>query len=334
MVRVVDQEERTMKFSGLKTSAALAALALGATGGTVLASGGLGNTGGTSPNGVTKAIYTDGITDYGVNRGTDPSIYNDWGNGWREGGTPRVIIYSHTPGPRHAHLGPSLAPGLNPPLTEANVAQWNLKKWLEAEGVQVDWTEDPSALNRLNNYNGFIALSANRDAYDDTAQTSLKQFVRRGGGFIGIHNAFGAEYNWPWYEGLLGGANFYDHGPNRDGTVEVLNKKDVSTKGLPTKWEYKDEWYNLVPFPSYVNFLAKVDAKTSDTGRATGHPGHGDNHPVSWCHYYDGGKSWLTTLGHDSGTWRDADFVGQKHFQKHVVNGVLSAIGKKEFCQS
>lgn len=25
--------------------------------------------------------------------------------------------------------------------------------------------------------------------------------------------AFGTEYHWKWYEGLLGGANFYDHGP-------------------------------------------------------------------------------------------------------------------------
>ena len=30
------------------------------------------------------------------------------------------------------------------------------------------------------------------------------------GAFVGIHNAFGTEYNWPWYEGLLGNANFYD----------------------------------------------------------------------------------------------------------------------------
>lgn len=320
-----------MKFRELKMPAILAALAMGATGGTALA---MGPPNSDSPNGVSKAIYTDGITDYGVNRGTDPSLYNDWGNGWSEGETARVLIYSHTPGPRHAHLGPRLEPGLNPPLSESNIAQWNLKEWLEAEGVDVDWTEDPSAVTRLNNYNGFIALSANRDAYDDTAQTALKQFVRRGGGFIGIHNAFGAEYHWQWYEGLLGGANFYDHGPNREGTVEVLNRKDVSTKNLPREWEYKDEWYNLVPFPSYVNFLAKVDEETSDPGRAEGHPGHGDFHPVSWCHYYDGGRSWLTTLGHDPATWRDAEFEGGEYFKDHVVNGVLSAIGKEPFCQS
>ena len=91
----------------------------------------------------------------------------------------------------------------------------------------------------------------------------LKQYLRQGGGFVGIHNAFGAEYSFPYYEGLLGGANFYNHGPNRDGTVETVNNTDVSTEGLPEEWAFKDEWYNLVPFPSFVNVLAEVDAETS-----------------------------------------------------------------------
>ena len=37
-------------------------------------------------------------------------------------------------------------------------------------------------------------------------------------GFVGIHNAFGTEYNWPWYEGLLGDTNYYDHGEHQDGS--------------------------------------------------------------------------------------------------------------------
>ncbi|WP_370617411.1 ThuA domain-containing protein [Mumia sp. Pv 4-285] len=279
------------------------------------------------------SVYTDEISDYGVCRGVDPRCYNDWGNGYADGETKRILIYSHTAGPRHAHLGDRLAPGLNPPLNETNVAQLGLKKWAEEQGIQVDWTEDPSRLSGLNNYQAVVALSANRDAYDDTAQTSLKQYVRRGGGFVGIHNAFGAEYNWPWYEGLLGGANFYDHRPNRPGTVETLNRRDVSTKNLPREWAFTDEWYNLVPYPSYVRELAKVDAVTSGTPeRASGHPGHGDEHLVSWCHYYDGGRAWLTTLGHDVAAWTDAELEGDEYFKDHVVNGLLSAMGIKPFC--
>ena len=45
--------------------------------------------------------------------------------------------------------------------------------------------------------------------------------MRGGGGFVAIHNAFGTEYNWPWYEGLLGNANYYTHGAFQDGEVVV-----------------------------------------------------------------------------------------------------------------
>jgi len=101
---------------------------------------------------------------------------------------------------------------------------------------------------QLFKYNAVVFFSTSRDTLDDPAQTSLRQYVRGGGGFVGIHNAFGTEYNWPWYEGLLGGANFYDHGPLQSGTVHVVDHKDSSTAGLPDTWTFTDEWYNLIPF--------------------------------------------------------------------------------------
>jgi hypothetical protein len=54
---------------------------------------------------------------------------------------------------------------------------------------------------------------------------NLRQYMRAGGGFVAIHNAFGTEYNWPWYEGLLGNANYYDHGANQNGTVKIVGRR-------------------------------------------------------------------------------------------------------------
>jgi len=283
------------------------------------------------------AVYLDGIKDYGVCRGVDPACYNDWGQGWTEGETKRILIYSRTVGPRHAHLGTALAPGLNPPLNPNNVAQAALKAWAEERGIQVDYTEDVSRMTSLNNYQAVVFLSPTRDTLDDNAQTALMQFVRRGGGFVGIHNAFGTEYHWPWYEGLLGGANFYDHAPNRAGTIETINDDDVSTAGFPATWDFRDEFYNLVPYPSYVNVLLEVDEATSLNGRATGHPGHGAEHPVSWCHYYDGGKAFLTTLGHDVQLWTgdpNGEIANEELFKQHIVNGLESVMGIQPFCQA
>ena len=120
--------------------------------------------------------------------------------------------------------------------------QNSLKAWLEQEGIEVDWTEDVTRLTNLHRYKAVIFASTSRDtlfahgraidpalaintatsAHLDAAKTALRQYIRAGGGFVGIHNAFGTEYNWPWYEGLLGNANYYDHGANQDGMVNIV----------------------------------------------------------------------------------------------------------------
>jgi uncharacterized protein len=175
------------------------------------------------------------------------------------------------------------------------------------------------------------AVNTTTNAHLDAGRTALRQYIRAGGGFVGIHNAFGTEYNWPWYEGLLGNANYYDHGANQDGKVDIV-ARDASTAGL-SSFAFKDEWYNLVPFPTRVKFLATVDESSLATKR-TVHPGHGSFHPVAWCQYYDGGRAWLTTLGHDGAAFTDGSgFPGQQQFKKLVVNGILSAMGNRPFCQ-
>ena len=212
-------------------------------------------------------------------------------------------------------------------------------------------------MTALDAYNAVIFYSTSRDNLDDDAKTALRQFMRGGGGFVAIHNAFGTLYNWPYYEGLLGGANFYSHKPYRTGDVVTLNAKDASTRDLPRRWAFQDEWYDLVPFPTHVRFLATVDeqsyrALTSAPApmppgafprrapgpaaeRAIGsHPGHGDCHPVVWCQYYDGGKVWATTLGHDARVFNDgADAVpGAEAFRKMILGGLKSVMGAEPFC--
>jgi uncharacterized protein len=296
-----------------------------------------------------------GDFDYGVCRGTDPKCYHDWaGEDNQRANPPKVLIYTRTAGPRHANLGPRMTGGLNPPLTPAHVVQNALIRWLAAKGVGADWTEDVSWMSspgRLHPYRAVIFASTSRDtlfahgraidptlavntstsAHLDAAKTALRQYMRAGGGFVGIHNAFGTEYNWPYYEGLLGNANYYDHGANQDGTAVVV-AQDSSTAGLPARWPFKDEWYNLRPFPTKVKFLLTVDEESLATRREI-HPGHGKFHPVAWCQYYDGGRVWVTTLGHDGQAFTEgSSFPGQAQFQSLITNGILSAMGLQPFC--
>jgi type 1 glutamine amidotransferase len=311
--------------------------------------------GGAIPGGAMNQNLGD--PDYGVCRGVDPACYHNWPRAKTT--TYRALLVTRTAGPRHADLGPALPPGLNPPLAEANVVQREMVKLAKANGFELDYTEDLSMMQRLVGYNAVIFFSTSRDNLDDGAKTALRQYMRAGGGFVGIHNAFGTNYNWPWYEGLLGNANFYDHGPERTADVVVLEHKDASTKGLPARFGFRDEWYNLVPFPTRVRFLATVDEASYGPGRQGGgpppgagsppgatprapqlpsvvgsSPGHGTFHPVAWCQYYDGGKAWLTTLGHDAGDFAtDDEFPGAKAFQSLIIGGIKSTMGMEPFCQ-
>jgi hypothetical protein len=284
---------------------------------------------------------------YNVCRGTDPKCYNDWGVQGRK--QNRVLIYSRTAGPRHAKLGPALPAGLNPELDPTrHVAQSRLVEMLAAEGIQADWTEDVARMTSLGNYKAVIFLSTTRDTlwdhakgaaggtHLDAARTSVRQFIRAGNGFVGIHNAFGTEYNWQYYEGLLGNANYYNHGANQNGTfVIVADDSSTSGVGLPvgSRVDFKDEWYNLIPFPTNVKFLVTVDTSTLAQGPGSSHPGHPNFHPVSWCQYYDGGRAWVTTLGHDRGAFEaNSGFPGAAEFQRHIIAGIKSVMGLVPFC--
>lgn len=286
---------------------------------------------------------------YNVCRGIDPKCYNNWLPNRQN----RVLIFTRTAGPRHANLGTALAPGLNPPLNANNTAVAGLKAWLEAEGIVVDYTEDVTRLpGHSATYKAVIFVSTSRDAlwahgravnpnfavdtttsaYLDQAKVNLRQFIRGGGGFVGIHNAFGTEYNWPWYEGLLGNANYYNHGAAQNGMVKIVGSADSATAGLPATFAFHDEWYNLVPYPTNVKFLATVDTGSLATLSGS-HPGHGSFHPVAWCQYYDGGRAFLTTLGHDGASFVDGSSQpGQPEFKKLLVQGIKSAMGLTPFC--
>lgn len=292
-----------------------------------------------------------GNFNYGVCRGVNPACFNNW-NVTRKS---KLLLYTRTAGPRHANLGTVLAAGLNPPLDSTNVVQAAIIKWGAELGYAVDYTEDVTQLNNLTQYNAVIFASTSRDALwnsvgtpgsvpnsqntqNDAARTYLRNYIRTGGGFVALHNAFGTEYNWPYYEGLLGNANFYDHGSQGNGTVN-LQAADPITAGLPASFTlYGDEWYNLLPYPSQVKFLMTVDESSLKGGTAAvanGSPGEGTFHPVAWCQYYDGGKVFATTLGHDAKLFTDGSGVpGQPQYKQMVEQAILAVTGKIPFCTS
>jgi hypothetical protein len=95
-----------------------------------------------------------GDVDYGVCRGVDPQCYHDWPRAAVK--QYRVLLYTHTAGPRHANLGAPLAAGLNPALGADNVAQREMVRIAGEQGWAIDYTEDPKEMVNLSGYNAVI----------------------------------------------------------------------------------------------------------------------------------------------------------------------------------
>src|ERR1035438_7615980 len=124
-------------------------------------------------------------------------------------------------------------------------------KLLGAEnGFHVDATEDASWFTAANlaKYKVVIFLSTSGDILDEEQQSAFKSFIERGGGLAAIHAGVAGdvatEGTWPWY-GVALCARFTNHSAIVQATVDIEDRTDPSTAGLPEHWVRTDEWYNL-----------------------------------------------------------------------------------------
>jgi PKD repeat protein len=205
---------------------------------------------------------------------------------------------------------------------------------------QVDATEDGSVFRDdiLSHYKTVIFLSTTGDVLTDDQQAAFERFIRAGNGYVGIHSAADTEYTWPWY-GQLVGAYFRDH-PNGTPQANVLveDTTDPSDAGLPATWQRTDEWYNFQPYTNPVvnggttatpynprdNTALHILLKM-DTSSYTGAAPSGSDHPISWCHRYDGGRSWYTGMGHTQASFSEAGFLSHILAGIRITAGVLSS---------
>lgn len=215
----------------------------------------------------------------------------------------RVLIFSKTKGFRHS----SIEKG-------AEV----LKQLLDKEKIESDHSEDATLFTDqvLKTYDAVLFLSTTGDILDPAQQDAFMRYIQSGKGFVGIHAATDTEYNWPWYNGLVG-AYFASHPAVQEAKIDVLDRKHAATSHLDKVWWHKDEWYDFKDVKEGLHILLNLDEKSYKGGKM------GDYHPISWAHNYDGGKVFYTGLGHTEESFDEPDF------QKHLIGGILSVLPKR-----
>jgi type 1 glutamine amidotransferase len=213
-----------------------------------------------------------------------------------------ILVFTKTAGFRHNSIGAGVAA---------------IKALGNKHDFHVDANEEASVFTdkHLTRYRCVVFLNTTGDVLDSNAQAAFERFIRRGGGFVGIHAATDTEYAWPWY-GKLVGTYFDSHPAIQPATLKVVDATHSSTKHLPAAWRRSDEWYNFRYDPSpRVNVLIQVDETTYSGGKM------GANHPIAWYHQYDGGRSWYTAMGHTQESYQDPLFLN------HLLGGIRWSAG-------
>lgn len=201
----------------------------------------------------------------------------------------RVLIFSKTATFRHDSIPTAIA---------------TVRRLAEEQGMQADASEDPAAFTdaALARYRVVVFANTTGEVLDAAQQAAFERFIRAGGGFVGIHSAADTGYEWPWY-GKLVAAYFGGHPPGLQGS-RVQPERDGRPDG--EAWPVRDELYNYRSNPrGQVQVLATIDEKLYEGGTM------GADHPIAWCHAFDGGRAWYTGLGHDAAIYADPHFLAQ-----------------------
>lgn len=216
-----------------------------------------------------------------------------------------ILVFSKTQGYRHDSI----------PVGRKAILDMGIER-----GWVVSFTEDAGEFepNRLKAFDAVVFLSTTGKFFDANQEKALIGFIHNGGGFVGIHAAADAEYEWPWY-GQLVGAFFLQHPAQADANVKIEDTSHPSTQGLPNPWRRHDEWYDYKVNPrANVHVLASLDQSS--------YPGSkmGDDHPIMWCHDFEGGRSWYTGMGHTTESYADPLYL------KMLGEGIEWACGKSK----
>ncbi len=214
----------------------------------------------------------------------------------------KVLIFSKTSGFRHDSIPDGIA-AIRALGAEKNFA--------------TDATEDAAIFSDsdLAPYGAIIFLNTTGDVFSDGQKAALQRYIQAGGGFVGIHSASDTEHNWPWYGGLVG-AFFKSHPAIQPARIRVTDRVHSSTRFLPSPWLRTDEWYNFDANPrGRVHVLSTLDEATYAGGDM------GADHPVAWCQFYDGGRSWYTAGGHTR------ESFSESLFRQHLWGGIQFAAG-------
>ncbi|MDY7107646.1 MAG: ThuA domain-containing protein [Planctomycetota bacterium] len=201
-----------------------------------------------------------------------------------------------------------------------------LRRMGEKTGAYEAVVSDDVAMFEKENLARFDAVVFNNTTgtlFEDPAlKTSLIDWVKAGGGVVGIHAATDCFYDWPEFGRMMGGY-FHGHPWHEEVTLRIDDPDhpvNAAFEGEPLVitdeiYQFKDPYSREA-----LRVLLSLDTIRTDMAKKGIHRDDGD-FAVSWVRSYDKGRVFYCSLGH-----RNEIFWNPKVLQ-HYLDGIQFALG-------
>lgn len=215
---------------------------------------------------------------------------------------PAILVFSKTNAFRHEEAIPA--------------ANRLFAQMAKAHGWGYFQTENGAAFSPqiLSRFDAVVFNNVSGDVFTSQQRKAFQAFVEQGGGFVGIHAAGDDSHkSWPWYQGILIGANFTQHTLDPQfqvATVHVENAGHPLAAGLPASWRRTEEWYAFEKSPRSAanHVLITVDENSYKPVGMFGKDLRMGDHPMTWWHCAGKGRALYTAFGHQAAAYSEPQF--------------------------
>ena len=172
----------------------------------------------------------------------------------------------------------------------------------------------------LRGYRAVMFFTTGELPMNEAQRAALLDFVRSGGGFIGVHSATDTFYEWPDYGRLIGGY-FNEHPWHQKVTVAVAEPESPLVGFLPPSFTITDEIYQIRDLDAAGSqVLLRLDPSSVDLKAPNERP-QPYGWPLAWTRSFGQGRVFYTALGHEEAVWRDL------RYQQMLANAIGWVMG-------
>jgi cytochrome c len=218
--------------------------------------------------------------------------------------TPRILVFDKAEGYYHES-------------TNAGIEA--LRMLCRENKIRIDVTSDGESFtaDNLKKYATIVFLNTAGDVLNQMQEEAFEQYIHGGGGFMGIHTAIDTEHNWEWY-GKLAGAQFKSQSEVEKVILKVEDRNHPASQFIQDSVIRQDERFVLKNISPDINIILSIDDNSYEKEII------GNFHPVSWYQEFEGGRVFMTSMGHTSESYKEEFFL------RHLSGGLKYTIAENK----